>query len=368
VATTRDTLLVRVGAKSWVLAAVFGLTATATTAAASVGTAPGAAPPDEYGVGVIDTTYVDTSRPTAPFDGSPGAPSRTLPTAIYYPSLTQGSGGWGNDAVANAEPASALGPFPLLVFASGIGSNGPADFEEFEYYVKAGYVVAAPTFPITSQMDPAAANDVVNEPGDISFVLTQVLKDARTRGNALRGLVKRRQLGLIGRSLGGIAALGTIFNPQYRDPRFDAVVVMAGAPDLVPNDDVGQVRTPYLEFHGTADESTPYDAELAFWQKANPPKFFVTIPGADHDTPFFNQAGGDPTPLNQAVGTCGVTFFDVYLTKAARPSRITPACTVADTMSVMVQLRGGAQVRSVQRPTFDSTEDGLGTASTRSWW
>jgi predicted dienelactone hydrolase len=323
-----------------VVLAMVAMTAAGTARGAGTGDGAGAPPPDQYGVGVVNVVYVDTSRPTAPFNGSPGAPTRTLPTAIYYPTLTEGSGGWGNDAVPNAQPASELAPFPLAVFAAGIGSNGPADLEEFEYYVKAGYVVAAPTFPITSQTDPAAANDVVNEPGDLSFVLTQVLRDARARGNAIRGLVKHRQVGLIGRSLGGIAALGTIYNPEYRDPRFDAVVVMAGAPNLVPGNEFGRIHTPLLEFHGTADESTPYQDDLTMWEAANPPKFFVTIPGADHDTPFFNEAGGPPTALNDAVGTCGVTFFDVYVARAARPKTIEPACSVPNTMTVMLELPG----------------------------
>lgn len=113
---------------------------------------------------------------------------------------------------------------------------------------------------------------------------------------------------------------------------------MAGAPNLVPGNQFGRIHTPLLEFHGTADESTPYQGDLEMWNAANPPKFFVTIPGADHDTPFFNEAGGPPTPLNDAVGACGVTFFDVYVARAAKPSTIDPACSVPGTMTVESEL------------------------------
>jgi hypothetical protein len=100
-------------------------------------------------------TFVDTTRPTVPSVG-PTLPSRTLATAIYRPNRH--------------------GQFPLIVFAHG-ASGHPVKFTKlFSAWADAGYVVAAPAFPLTN--DHAASQnlgDLAQQPGDMSFVLDHVL-------------------------------------------------------------------------------------------------------------------------------------------------------------------------------------------------
>ena len=56
-------------------------------------------------------TFVDTSRSTPPWDGMPARPSRTLVTTIWYP------------ARSGSADTSGQAPYPLIVFAHGLGGS-----------------------------------------------------------------------------------------------------------------------------------------------------------------------------------------------------------------------------------------------------
>jgi hypothetical protein len=69
-----------------------------------------------YGVGETSVTLVDTSRPTMPNGSFPGAPDRTLPTAVWYPTESDASG-------SDAALARDGRPFPLvIIFGHALGS------------------------------------------------------------------------------------------------------------------------------------------------------------------------------------------------------------------------------------------------------
>ena len=78
-------------------------------------------------------------------NGQPQLPSRTLPTQVWYPA--QGPPGGGDQPNAPADKAH--GPYPLVIFSHGYTGNGPVYGPFVREWVKAGYVVAAPTFPLT---------------------------------------------------------------------------------------------------------------------------------------------------------------------------------------------------------------------------
>jgi predicted dienelactone hydrolase len=94
-----------------------------------------------HSVGVRQTTFVDSTRGTAAFGSYPGSSSRVLPTTIWYPS----DGG---------------GPFPLVVFAHGYGVTPSFYASLLPRLAAAGYVVAAPTYPLLSGQ-PAGPTDTV---------------------------------------------------------------------------------------------------------------------------------------------------------------------------------------------------------------
>src|SRR5271165_1938563 len=128
-------------------------------------------------VATTTMTFVDTSRSTPPWDGMPARPSRTMVTTIWYP----------------ARPGSATtshqGPYPLIAFAHGLGGSPQEYSKLLTAWAAAGYVVAAPLFPLSSSETPggADAGDIGNQPGDMSFVMGQVLKADSTPNGPLSG-------------------------------------------------------------------------------------------------------------------------------------------------------------------------------------
>ena len=105
----------------------------------------------------------------------------------------------------------------------------------FARWADAGYVVAAPAFPHTNDETPPPYlfEDVVNQPGDVSFVLGELLA---------RGLGDGERVGVGGYSLGAETALAVGLHPRYADPRVRAVVAVAGA--LFHPDFAGDVLGP----------------------------------------------------------------------------------------------------------------------------
>ena len=107
-----------------------------------------------YAVGVRTETFVDSSRPTDPSNGAPGKPSRTLRTLVLYPAQGEAS----DRDVPDAPPAAEAAPFPLIEFSHGFTASGPAYTLLLRQFAAAGYVVAAPTFPLSSGGTPGGPN------------------------------------------------------------------------------------------------------------------------------------------------------------------------------------------------------------------
>ena len=125
-----------------------------------------------YAVGTRTLTFVDSSRTTSPNGSFGGAPTRTLPTEVWYPA----DGASGGAPTADAPPDATHGPYPLVLFAHGYAVTPDFYAPLLERWAAEGYVVAAPVFPILSGSDGGASHvDYEKTFGDASFVITQVL-------------------------------------------------------------------------------------------------------------------------------------------------------------------------------------------------
>lgn len=243
---------------------------------------------------VKETTaaFVDSSRPTQPNGTFPGSPARALPTLILYPER-------------NAHDRHR---YPLIVFSHGFGASGPAYALLLRKWAAEGYVIAAPTFPLSRGGAPGGPDlfDYVNQPGDVSFVITQMLALDRNPSSPLFGNIDTQDVGAAGHSLGAITTLGVAYNSCCQDPRIDAAVPISGIELPFPN---GSFFTgpavPLLLVHGTSDGTVPYQGSVNAYSDARPPKFFLTLTGAPH-TPFFGIWG-------PAIDTTVIAFFDAYL-------------------------------------------------------
>lgn len=194
------------------------------------------------------------------------------------------------------------GPFPLVVFGHGFGYR-PSTYERLlDDWARAGYVVAAPVFPLENADAPGGPYraDLPNQPGDVRLVISRML-DAT---GPLRGLVDRRRIAVAGHSDGGDTALAAAYG-SGRDPRVRAVLVLAGA--TLPGTDVSAPRTPLLAVQGTADTRNPPASTQAYWDRVRAPKYLLTLDAAGHLPPFTN---GPQLPIVRSVT---LDFLDRYL-------------------------------------------------------
>jgi predicted dienelactone hydrolase len=282
-------------------------------------------------VGMTTLTLVDTSRPTDANGSCAELPSRTLVTTVYYPAAAGTPSG---DAQPDATPDTAGGPYPLIVFAHGFGATADSYKDLLEHWASAGYVVAAPTFPLSSGTSPcgAVAGDVANQPKDMSFVITSVLDDAGAKGTPLAGLVDAQHIGAAGHSNGGITMYGLVGNTKLRDKRIDAAAILAGTAQRFPEGKFDLAHMPPVLFvHGTKDETVPYSAAQSGFNAARGPKGLLSITNGDH--------GSAASTAAQAATT---DFFDAYLRGDAAARNRLPDDQTADVSTMKFVTKQGS--------------------------
>ena len=254
------------------------------------------APFTAIGTYSVGTASIDISEPA-------GNSSRALPTTIWYPA--KGSG-------AESAPATAQGPYPLLVFSQGFALPVSDYAGLFEAWASAGFVVAAPTYPHTDPSDPAALDDsdIVNHPADLRFVIATLLTSARGSGSVLSGLINASEVGLVGHSDGGDVSLAVADNSCCRSPMVKAVAILSGA-ELTSFGGryFGGPTVPMLVVQGSADLINVPACSVQIYDAAPSPKYYVDLLGAPHESPYV-QAG---TVTEEFVATVTTEFFDAEL-------------------------------------------------------
>jgi len=232
--------------------------------------ASGSGSPTSAAVTRSEVTFVDSTRPTARNGSYPGAPDRTLRTLIWQPST--------------------VGALPLFVMAHGF-SGLPDRFEAIASTIaNAGFIVAAPAFPLTNQNAPGgymhAFQDVGNQPGDVSFVITKLLEANTTPGDPLYNRILPDNVAVLGHSLGGTTVEALTREPCCRDSRVRASMLFAAGPvSLFPNlFGTGPINAgpPTLVLQGTADMTVSYETSVDLYAHIDPPRVFVGITGAGH--------------------------------------------------------------------------------------
>ena len=215
----------------------------------------------EHEVEHSQETFVDADRPTPANGGIAEQNGRTIVTDVLRPAGDDGA------------------PFPLVVFAHGLG--GSFDFYEplLREWTAAGFVVAAPRFPQTYAGTEGGLNpaDVENQPGDISFVIDELLE------GELGELIDDDAIGAAGHSNGAITTLGLVANSCCRDRRLDGAVVMAGTPSPYSGGKYDLTDTPpLLVVHGTEDALVDYREGVNVFNAVEGPKGLVTLEEGDH--------------------------------------------------------------------------------------
>jgi dienelactone hydrolase len=229
--------------------------------------------PGPYAVHKFEQNWVDSSRPTAVNGDYAGAPDRTFTVALW-------------------SPKNAPGPHPLLVYSHGFMSERHGGEYLAEHMASHGYVVVSTDFPLTHFGAPGGpfAEDVVNQPADVSFLIDRVLALGPNERNFLGG-IDRSRIGALGLSLGGLTTTLVSFHPTLGDPRIRAAVSIAGPSALFNRDYFAFAKVPFLMIAGTHDAMIQYDSNGAPVPELIQEGGLVTIQGASH-AGFSNMAAG----------------------------------------------------------------------------
>ena len=246
--------------------------------------------PRRYAVGERVLTFVDRSR-LIRLPGRPPQPRR-LVTVIRY-------------------PKHAAGPFPLVIFGHGFRVTPAYYFRLLGAWARAGYVVAAPVFPLENAHAPGGPDeaDIVNQPRDMSFLITRLLATSAGSQGPLAGLIDPRQIAVSGQSDGGETALAVAYDGSYTDRRVRAAIILSGA--AIPGGAGFQFpgsSPPLLATQGTADTINPPGNTYAFFNLAPAPKYLLKLFGAGHLPPYT-----DEQPQLSIVERVTIGFLDRYL-------------------------------------------------------
>jgi fermentation-respiration switch protein FrsA (DUF1100 family) len=237
--------------------------------------------------------FVDRSRTIRLPDGR--RVPRSLETVVRYP------------AAGNA--------YPLIVFGHGF-SLTPARYARLlRAWTEAGYVVAAPVFPLENAAAPGGPDesDLINQPEDMSFVITRLLAlDARTN-SGLHGKIDPSRIAVAGHSDGAETALAVAYDHRFRDRRVAAAIVLSGAA-LPGMGAFPRSGPPLLAVQGTADTTNAPATSAGFFRIARRPKFLLWLLGASHLPPYTDQQ-----PQLGIVERATTAFLDHYL--KGRPLR-----------------------------------------------
>jgi len=240
----------------------------------SFGVPAGVAPERPFAVGVREITLNRGDRP--------------LPVTIWYP----GAGRAGGKPRRSAQAAD--GRFPVVVFSHGL-SGLPADYAPMlRRWAAAGFVVAAPTYPNTNRRARSYnVLDVMNQPADASYVLTEVLALDSAAGDLFDGHLSTDRVAAAGHSAGGITTVGLF--TAYRDERLDAGIVLAGS-GLGVGTAFSGPAAPQLFVHGELDEVVSYADGRAAYEKVPWPKAMLSLPDGDHGRSLL-RAGNPAFPI-----------------------------------------------------------------------
>lgn len=224
----------------------------------------------DYGVETALLTLVDETRATPDNGTYAGADSRTLPVNLWFP----------DEAVE--------GGSPLIIYSHGFMSNRDEGDYLAEALARQGYIVAAPDFPLSNGSAPGGPNpaDVVNQPGDVSFIIDSLVALSGDHGPGIdkpfHGKIDATKIGVAGLSLGGLTSTLVGYHPRFRDERVRAVISIAGPAAMFTRRFFLTSAAPFLMIGGTEDAVVDYATHAATIPDRAPQGTLLTIRGGTH--------------------------------------------------------------------------------------
>lgn len=264
---------------------------------------------DPPGVGVwrsyrVGSRWLTFDEPAYTVDGSAIAARRLL-TQIRYP-LAGGPS-------STTRPAH--GPFPMIVFAPGFMQCGAPYSKLLSFWATAGYVVVVVNFPDSDCLvSNPTEDDMLNQPRDMSYVITRMLKLSRAKHGVFAGLLNPKQIAIAGQSDGGDTVAAIAANTCCTDRRVSAVAVESGSvwPKMRGRYFTRSFAThpmPILFSQGSADTINPPGCSVTLYHadraKAN---FYLDLFGASHTGPYWGT-----NTYERIVAKVTLAFFNRYV-------------------------------------------------------
>jgi predicted dienelactone hydrolase len=216
---------------------------------------------------IISETFqaTDESRPTQSYRDFPGRSTRELAGEIW-------------------RPARQAQPGPLLVYSHGFMSFHREGLYLAQFLASHGYTVVAVDYPLSGYRAPDGPfmRDVVNQPGDVSFLIDSVLKRNADPGDTLYASIDPKKIAVAGTSLGGLTSTLVTFHRQMRDPRIAAAISMAGPTSMLTADFFAGSNVPFMMIFGDGDVIVPYAANATPMTEKYPGRILVTLRHASH--------------------------------------------------------------------------------------
>lgn len=171
-------------------------------------------------------------------------------------------------ALADA-PASAAGPFPMVVYSHGSGGLRYIASWFTEALASHGFVVVAVDHTgntaldsVTGASTPRPVN-ALNRVQDVQYLITAMLGISATAGDPLSGTMDPERIGVTGHSFGGFTTLATAggysneLGSVPADKRVKAIATMAPYSELNSDEELAAIDIPSLLVSGVLDTTTP---------------------------------------------------------------------------------------------------------------
>ncbi len=229
--------------------------------------------PGRYEVLSFEETFIDVSRPSPAHGSYAGSPQRELVGTVWHPASYES------------------GPFPLIVYSHGFSSNRRGGAYLGEHLASHGYVVVAANFPLTNTYAPDRpwVRDISNQPGDVSFLIDDVLGRSRDADSPLWRMIDERRIGVTGISLGGMTSTLAAFHPELGDERIGAALSIAGPTGQFLPRFFEHREVPFLMLGGDIDALVPFASNAVPVLEKVPDAQLVTVVNGSH-TGFSGQS------------------------------------------------------------------------------
>ena len=207
-------------------------------------------------------------------------------------------------------PPQGTGPWPLLVFGHGFASTPSMYALLLRAWAAAGYLVAAPIFPLANTHAAGGPDeaDIVNQPADMSFVITQLLRANATPGSPIGGLIDPSEIAVAGQSDGAMTAFATAYERRWQDRRIRAALILSGAELGGTRQPLASAAPPLLAVQGTDDQVNKPVNTLLLFRAVRAPKSLLLLHGSGHLFPYTHLSRG-----LEAVERVTIAFLDRYL-------------------------------------------------------